>query len=55
MAGFAVGPLPEFIELTLEVKYDITLLEWFGGSKEAVENYLQARNYLQELSAETIC
>ena len=49
VAGFAQGPLPEFIELNLHVKYDVTLLEWFGGSKEAAENYLQARNYLREL------
>ena len=48
VAGFAQGPLPEFIELNLHVKYDVTLLEWFGGSKEAAENYLQARNYLGE-------
>ena len=54
VAGFAQGPLPEFIELNLHVKYDVTLLEWFGGSKEAAENYLQARNYLLELFAGTI-
>ena len=55
VAGFAQGPLPEFIELNLHVKYDVTLLEWFGGSKEAAENYLQVRNYLQELLEGTIC
>ena len=53
VTGFAEGPLPEFIELNLHVKYDITLLDWFGGSREAAENYLQAKiiceNYLQEL------
>ena len=41
VSGFADGPLPEFIELDLHVKYDLSLLEWFGGSKAATENYVQ--------------
>ena len=43
VAGFAEGPLPQFIELNLHVKYDVTLLHWFGGSREAAENYLQVK------------
>ena len=42
VSGFADGPLPEFIELDLHVKYDLSLLEWFGGSKAATENYVQS-------------
>ena len=48
VAGFAQGPLPKFIELNLHVKYDVTLLQFFGGSKEAADNYLQVRNNLRE-------
>ena len=42
VSGFADGPLPKFIELDLHVKYDLSLLEWFGGSKAATENYVQS-------------
>ena len=49
VAGFHVGPLPKFIELNLQVKYDLTLLEWFGGSKEAAENYVQSVIHLAKL------
>ena len=49
VSGFAEGPLPKFIELNLQVKYDLTLLEWFGGSKEATENYVQSVIHLAKL------
>ena len=42
VSGFAPGPLPKFIELNLQVKYDLTLLEWFGGSREASENFVRS-------------
>ena len=48
VSGFAVGPLPKFIELNLQVKYDLTLLEWFGGSKEETENYVTSVLHLAE-------
>ena len=48
VSGFAVGPLPKFIELNLQVKYDLTLLEWFGGSKEATENFVKSVLHLAE-------
>ena len=50
VAGFHDGPLPEFIELNLHVKYDLTLLEWFGGSKEAAEFYVRTVIQLAEPS-----
>ena len=48
VSGFAEGPLPKFIELNLQVKYDLTLLEWFGGSKEETENYVKSVLHLAE-------
>ena len=42
VAGFHVGPLPNFIELNLHVKYDLTLLEYFGGSKGETEFYVRS-------------
>ena len=42
VAGFHDGPLPEFIELNLHVKYDLTLLEYFGGSKGETEFYVRS-------------
>ena len=50
VAGFHDGPLPKFIELNLHVKYDLTLLEWFGGSKEAAEFYVRTVIQLAEPS-----
>ena len=50
VAGFHVGPLPKFIELNLQVKYDLTLLEWFGGSNEAAEFYVRTVIQLAEPS-----
>ena len=48
VSGYADGPLPKFIELNLQVKYDLTLLEWFGGSKEETENYVTSVLHLAE-------
>ena len=48
VSGYADGPLPKFIELNLQVKYDLTLLEWFGGSKEETENYVKSVLHLAE-------
>ena len=42
VAGFHLGPLPNFIELNLHVKYDLTLLEYFGGSKGETEFYVRS-------------
>ena len=50
VSGFADGPLPKFIELDLHVKYDLSLLEWFGGSKEAAEFYVRTVIQLAEPS-----
>ena len=41
VSGFAEGPLPKFIELNLQVKYDLSLLKWFGGSKQCDNFHFQ--------------
>ena len=37
----SLGPLPSFVDLNLHLKYDLSLLAQFGGSKEEAEGYLE--------------
>ena len=37
----SVGPLPNFVQLNLHLKYDLTLLAQFGGRKAEAEAYVE--------------
>ena len=53
VVGFSEGPLPNFVELNLNLRYDPTLLKQFHGSKDNAEGFIKtvvelARPHLQQ-------
>ena len=53
VVGFSEGPLPKFVELNLNLRYDPTLLKQFHGSKDNAEAFIKrvvqlARPHLQQ-------
>ena len=53
VVGFSEGPLPKFVELNLNLRYDPTLLKQFHGSKDNAEGFIKtvvelARPHLQQ-------